>query len=515
MKKSKLVLNTIAVILFFLFCLICNSADWLIRVFGKLDFSTVLYQLNSPMKGTSHEILQEYLVGCLAKTIIEVVFLVLIYIFLCLIQKKLSFQIIFSAFEKKKKIDLFSKNKRITKVIFGMFLCCIGIGMIYEKACMVGIPQYIEKISNPSNFYEEYYVDPNTVEISFPEKKRNLIYIYMESMETTYASKEVGGGKDINYIPNLTKLAEQNISFSDTEKLGGFISYGGSGWTMAALLASTSGTPYLLPIEGNSAENYEEILPGLTSIGDILEAEGYRNYFMCGSDASFGGRKLYFEQHGNYTIYDYYSAINDGLIPSDYYEFWGFEDRKLYQYAKDKLEMIAASEEPFNFTLLTVDTHHMNGYICPLCENEYSEDYPNVIACADRQIQEFIEWIMQQAWYENTTVILVGDHTSMNNNFWDDLEPEYNRRVYNCFINADSEVEILNVTDRVFYSMDLFPTTLSSLGVKIEGNRLGLGTDLFSEMETLGEQLGAEQFQTESMRYSRYYNNQLIQGKKK
>ena len=32
-------------------------------------------------------------------------------------------------------------------------------------------------------------------------------------MESTYASQEEGGGKDINYIPNLTKLAEENISF--------------------------------------------------------------------------------------------------------------------------------------------------------------------------------------------------------------------------------------------------------------------------------------------------------------
>ena len=38
--------------------------------------------------------------------------------------------------------------------------------------------------------------------------------------------------------------------------------------------------------------------------------------------------------------------------------------------------------------------------------------------------------------------------------------------------------------------MDLFPTTLSSMGVEIEGNKLGLGTDLFSNEETLMEKLG-------------------------
>ena len=39
---------------------------------------------------------------------------------------------------------------------------------------------------------------------------------------------------------------------------------------------------------------------------EILEYNGYNNYFMIGSDAEFGGRKSFFETHGNYTIYDYY-----------------------------------------------------------------------------------------------------------------------------------------------------------------------------------------------------------------
>ena len=28
-----------------------------------------------------------------------------------------------------------------------------------------------------------------------------------------------------------------------------------------------------------------------------------------------------FSQHGHYSVLDYYSAIKDGIIPKDYYEF--------------------------------------------------------------------------------------------------------------------------------------------------------------------------------------------------
>lgn len=48
-----------------------------------------------------------------------------------------------------------------------------------------------------------------TTEITFPEKKRNLIYIFLESMESTYASKDEGGEFEFNCIPELTQLAKE------------------------------------------------------------------------------------------------------------------------------------------------------------------------------------------------------------------------------------------------------------------------------------------------------------------
>ena len=48
--------------------------------------------------------------------------------------------------------------------------------------------------------------------ITFPEQKRNLIYLYLESMESTYADKASGGAFDKNYIPELTQLAGETTS---------------------------------------------------------------------------------------------------------------------------------------------------------------------------------------------------------------------------------------------------------------------------------------------------------------
>lgn len=65
-------------------------------------------------------------------------------------------------------------------------------------------------------------------------------------------------------------------------------------------------------------------------------------------------------------------------------------------------------EEPFNLTMLTVDTHFEDGYMCEKCPNDYGDQYANVMACSSKQVYEFIEWVKQQPFYDNTTIVLSG-----------------------------------------------------------------------------------------------------------
>ena len=62
------------------------------------------------------------------------------------------------------------------------------------------------------------------------------------------------------------------------------------------------------------------------------------------------------------------------------------------------------------------------------------------------------------------------------------------RKVYECFINADVAPDAPDPSTRLFSHMDLFPTMLSAMGFQIEGDRLGLGVNLFSQQSTLVEQ---------------------------
>ena len=92
--------------------------------------------------------------------------------------------------------------------------------------------------------------------------------------------------------------------------------------------------------------------------------------------------------------------------------------------------------------MLTVDTHFEDGYVCEQCQNEFGDNqYANVMACSSRQVDAFVKWIQEQPFYENTTIIISGDHLTMDSDFCNDVSDDLERSVYNAFINLPENLD--------------------------------------------------------------------------
>ena len=178
-------------------------------------------------------------------------------------------------------------------------------------------------------------------------------------MEMTYADKKNGGAFDENVIPELTQLAQENEDFSGkSNKLNGGLFNAGNYVTMGAMFGQTSGLPLSVSIGANGMDTQDSFFPEITTLGDILQKEGYSQTLLIGSEATFGGRKLYFTDHGQYDIMDYDYAHDNGLIPEDYKSLVGdMRMKKLFGFAKERLLELSQQDTPFNLTMLTVDTH--------------------------------------------------------------------------------------------------------------------------------------------------------------
>ena len=315
------------------------------------------------------------------------------------------------------------------------------------------------------------------------------------------------------HISQLLKTKNLGLEFSDEE--GNNVGTAsellqtildGTGWTVAGMIAQTSGVNMKVDIDGNTYTGFSSFLGGVTNLGDILKANGYSNHILMGSDAKFGGRDELFSQHGDYEILDLIEMRERGKLPYDYMTWWGYEDAKLFAYAKEKLTEVSKSDEPFNVTLLTADTHFQDGYVEDGCPELFDKQYANVFHCSDSMIAKFVEWIQKQDFGKDTTIIITGDHLSMQRDFY--KEDGYDRTVFNTIINPRATP--VREKDRAFTSLDMFPTTLAALGVDIQGDRLALGTNLFSGRDTLLEELGFDQFDGELSKRSNFYNNNLL-----
>lgn len=490
MKEKNIPIQKIILITFLSLAFLIASCLLVVAVFYvttfDLSFKALLMILSAPLEGTGNSTISLILSSCLPPVCILVVLYTVATVILLLGRNR-----------------VFPLLRRI-----GCVVCCVFLvfSLVFSFFA-AGIPEFLRLYGQSTAIYEEYYIDPDPASITAEGKTKNLIYIYLESMETTYASTEVGGKQAENYIPALTELAKQHISFSDKEgSLGGFHPVSGATWTIASLLAQTSGIPFSFSThsDGSVSDENGKFAAPLVTLGDILAQKGYKQEFLCGSDANFASRRQYFSQHGDYKIYDLYTAREDGYIPEDYYVWWGYEDEILYRIAKDELKKLAEGDAPFNFTMLTVDTHHVDGYVCSACESTYEEPLANVIRCADRQLESFISWCTQQDFFEDTVIVIAGDHPRMDTTLVTDI-PFYERTMYNCFINSAVTVDEDRTQNRTFTALDMFPTTLAAMGFEIEGDRLGLGVNLFSSHPTLCELFGYTWLDEEVNKNSEYY----------
>lgn len=456
------------------------SLQYLLDNWEELTVEEILYHIKSPMGGASEGLVQLFILSVLLPAV------------------GISALLIFFYFLPEKKFPLisrtifFAKKKMYLGFCFFIALLFFSLSII-DAWDSISLGSYLSSQLHSSKFIEDNYVDPKGIELHFPEKKRNLIYIYMESTELTFMDEAHGGAFPDNLLPEMTALSKEGEDFSGAgESRNGGIALPGATWTMGAIFAQSTGLPLKISIEQNSMDSQKAFFPSVTAIQDILKEEGYTQKFLLGSVGYFGGRELYMKDHGDVKVEDFSYWKRKNKFPKDYWVNWGFEDEKLYSYAREELSNLAKEDKPFNLTLLTVDTHFPDGYVCRLCQNNYPDNqYANVYRCASRQVTDFVNWIKKQDFYENTTIVISGDHPTMDRDFCDHVPKSYQRKVYTVFLNAAAKRKERN--KREYATFDYFPTTLAAMGVEIPGNRLGLGTNLFSGESTLTEKFGKKE----------------------
>ena len=349
-------------------------------------------------------------------------------------------------------------------------------------------------VLHESSFWQSNYSDIDSLKIN--GDGRNLVLIIMESMENWPDS----------LTPEIKKLATDNISFSAIEPFGGGRDIAGAENTYCSTVSKTTGVPML-----RKNKHLEKALIRVSGIYDVMHKFGYKNVFLQGTDANFAGLKSFIMNHGIDNLYDVNNLKDKWDMDSFYRNFQGFSagvtDKQLYDISKEILDTLAKGK--FSLTLATIETHYPYGFYNKNClekpESLSDESkFKASLRCASRQVYEFVDWIKKQSFFENTQIVIVGDHLFAGRHFVKDRD----RRWVDIFVNS---VVAPKTENRQFTSIDMAPTILEGMGFQIEGHKMGLGTSLFSDSLTLCEKMGWTKLNSEliqlgnSVEYNQLY----------
>ena len=183
-KAVSAAMTALLIILTIPTALIYFGRKYLMDYWADLSMDEIIYHLKSDLNGTDPHMITLALTRYLLPAA-----LIVCAVFVCLWLLR----------NKKKARDLY---------VTGIVILDILILLLTKSRLdsEIGLSTYLisQFWNGNGDFIGENYVDPHEVVLKFPEKKRNLIYIFLESAEITFADEENGGAFEKNIIPELT-----------------------------------------------------------------------------------------------------------------------------------------------------------------------------------------------------------------------------------------------------------------------------------------------------------------------
>lgn len=292
---------------------------------------------------------------------------------------------------------------------------------------------------------------------------RNLVFVYLESLERTYTDEHRFPG----LTPQINRLRGQGLDFS------GFRTFPGATYTISGIFSSQCGAPYLSPsvfgsaaqpgfVPGNDNTTAESFHPELACLGDVLHAAGYDQTYLSGVILNFANTDVFFRLHrydralGKPQI----ERLHGGKLPT---EGWGLLDDDIFDQALEEVRAKQTAGKPFSVVLSTIDTHPPRGYLLPGCQPyaPIRNDMLDAVHCSDQLLGQFVDRLSREPSWKDTVVVVMSDHVAMRN-VASPLYPPMDQRQPLLFaLNAGEGDRAARM-----YHMDIAPTILSLLGVK-------------------------------------------------
>lgn len=186
----------------------------------------------------------------------------------------------------------------------------------------------------------------------------------------------------------------------------------GAEWTIGSLYATQTGLPTMFSGKQNRAIFNVQAATDAISYTSVLKQAGYQCIFLSNSYLEFGGT-------GSMMCALGYETIGGETFPEGTPKTrWGVHDVHGFAKAKEEYIRLSKSGQPFQLTLLTVDTHYPNGFPDETMRPHVDTRIPSgsheyVVATLDYLVGDFVRFIESQPNGKDTVIVLMSDHLMM------------------------------------------------------------------------------------------------------
>lgn len=283
---------------------------------------------------------------------------------------------------------------------------CFGVYMYQMDDLVQSLEPKLNNIFGHDNAYKEVtdYYNNNKVKKSANEytdifKDKNVIVIHFESLQSFVMNLSFDGRE---VLPNINKLASEGIFFSNFYPQVGVGTSSDSEFTFStSLMPSSSGTVFV-----SYANNY------YVSLQKLLKEQGYYTFSMHANNGDFWNRANMHKSLGYDKFYskNYYEI--DEVIGT-----FGLSDKSFFRQSVSMIKEIAANNEKFMGTLITLtshvpwsDTDKMGEYNVGYLEDDVMGRYIKALHYSDEALGEFIDELDREGLLDNTVLVIYGDH---------------------------------------------------------------------------------------------------------
>ncbi len=328
-----------------------------------------------------------------------------------------------------------------------------------------------EQLFSPTNRSENVEHSPIYRGIA---KGKNVIVIQLESFQNFLVNFKYEGQE---ITPNLNQLISQSIYFENYYQQTGC---GNTADAEFVTLTSLHVPGYDVAYEVYSDRKFEA-LPA------ILKRHGYLTLAFHGNSGWFWNRRKMYPNLGFEKLYALEELVQDEILGM------GLSDLSLYKQAVDILKK---TDQPFFAFIVTLSSHtpfilpdqYKQINLLPKHKDTIFGNYLQAVHYADYALGQFLEMLKREGIYDNSVIILYGDHAGLQPFVKENLEimNEILVKEY-TYLEAFRVPFVIHIPNRVLSlkvktvggQTDFLPTVLNLLGIEIDFSKI-VGKDLLN-----------------------------------